>query len=259
MNPLPIRNYNAVDFPLAPRQIQGGPGGSIWFTRIFILPHTLVGLGAFFVWLFVWLWILFGTDTAGKVTGSKTSYSRKGGTTFSLQYQYDDGQQIRDGSDGVKNEIYQKFQGQKDTWPAVTVHHFELGPIHQAKLKESQSLWAVLGFLTLWMGFWNSVVGIFVYQIWVKPLQLRWLCRHGAATTGRVTGKRTRSGKSTTYYVSYVFTVPGYPEPIKKEMVVNKAGLWTSATQDQQITVLYSVNKPKRLNAVYEFSGYTVV
>ncbi len=257
MNTLLAKNYNLPGFPLPPRAVKGGPGASIWFTRLFLLPHTLVGISAFFVWIFVWLWILFGTDTPGKVTGSKTSYSRKGGTTFSLQYQYDDGQQIRNDSDSVKNEIYQEFQGKKETWPAVTVHHIELGPLHRAKLKESQSLWGLLGFLTLWMAFWNSIMSIFIYQLWVKPLQARWLCRHGWATSGTITGKRCRSGKSTTYYVSYTYKAPDSIEPFNREMVVLKSGIWSGIAENQKVTVLYSPNHPKR-STVYEFSGYTM-
>ncbi|HEX9047904.1 MAG TPA: hypothetical protein VF988_12845, partial [Verrucomicrobiae bacterium] len=45
--------------PPPPRRVRGGPGGGIWFGRIFMLPHTLIGIGAAGYLLFLLFLILF--------------------------------------------------------------------------------------------------------------------------------------------------------------------------------------------------------
>ncbi|HWX20321.1 MAG TPA: hypothetical protein VN578_10515 [Candidatus Binatia bacterium] len=46
--------------PPPPRRVRGNLGGTgqFWFVRIFMLPHTLIGIGAFGYLVFLILWVL---------------------------------------------------------------------------------------------------------------------------------------------------------------------------------------------------------
>lgn len=115
----------------------------------------------------------------------------------------------------------------------------------------------MIGFFTIWVVFWNSIMSVFVYMIWIKPVRLRLLYKYGEATFGTLAGKRVHTGKSSTYYVSYTFKHPVTGEMIRGETQVPNFGVWSTARQGQSVTVLYASNKPKR-NAIYELSGYRV-
>jgi hypothetical protein len=235
-----------------------GGWGEIWFGRIFTLPHTLVGIGALGYLIFLILWRFFGADLPGVVTGSEISHSPKGGTSYTLKYRYQVGEETKSGTDGVSRAVYERFQSKDEPNSRVIVHYFSIEPLKHAKLRESGSLWAEMGFLALWAGFWNFVVSFAVYQFWIKPLRRRRLYRHGEATSGTLIGKRVKSGKSTTYYVTYTFREPIRGEMIVAEMQVWDVGAWNCSGNGQPLIILYAPQNPNR-STVYEFGGYRVV
>ena len=83
-----------------------------------------------------------------------------------------------------------------------------------------------------------------------------------------MTSKRRRSGRRTTYYVSYRYAVADQltgdrspyrdttngGEEIVAEMTTGRKE-WEQATEGQQVTVLYWPRKPRR-SVVFEFGGY---
>ena len=250
-------NMSPQPLPPPPRRVRGQLGGSLWFTRIFILPHTLIGIGAIIYWLLLILSVLFGRDIPSTVTGTDISHSRKSGDHYSLIYQFPVGDVVKTNSGSVSQGIYQRYKIPNATNPPVTVHYFSLGIWDHAQLRESGSLWSMIGFLTLWAGFWNFVVGIFAYQIWIKPLRARWLYKHGETTSGTVLSKRVRTGKSSTYYVTYRFREPYSGQEFETEMQVWNKTTWITIRDGQTVTVLYAREKPKR-STVYECGGYQV-
>jgi hypothetical protein len=244
--------------PQPPRRVRGKLGGGLWFIRIFIMPHTLVGIGAAGYLVFLLLWRLFGADIPGTVTGTRVSHSSKHGDSYILNYQFQADGQTKSNSATVSYILYQDYPARSGNNPPVTVHYFSLGPLDHSTLRENGSLWSEIGFLALWAGFWNTVIGAFVYQCWVKPLRTRMLYKHGEAAAGTVLRKRTRTGKSTSYYVTYSFLDPYSGRSIETEMLVWNAVDWQPITEGQAVTVLFSRNNPKR-STVYECGGYRVV
>lgn len=250
-------NTSPQPLPPPPRHVRGKLGGGLWFTRIFILPHQLIGIGAIVYWLLLILSVLLGRDIPGTVTGTDISHSRKGGDHYSLIYRFTAGEVVKTNSGSVSYSLYQQYKIPNATNPPVTVHYFSIGVWDQARLRESGSSWGMIGFLTLWAGFWNFVVGIFTYQIWVKPLRARWLYKHGETTSGTVVSKRVQTGKSSTYYVTYKFREPYSGQEFESEMQAWNTAAWNTIQKDQAVTVLYSREKPKR-STVYECGGYQV-
>jgi hypothetical protein len=245
--------------PPPPRRVHGRLGGSLWFTRIFIMPHMLVGLGVAGYLVFLLLWRLFGVDYPATVVDAKISHSSKHGDRYILHYRFEAGGETRLGSDTVGWPVYQTYQNTSpgQTNPPVMVHYLGLGPLHHAALREAGSPWAEIGFLSLWAVFWNGVLSIFVYQIWVKPLRVRRLYQCGDFTAGKLLHKRVRTGKSSTYYVSYRFNDPFSGQVYESEIQVWKADDWQQAVEGQPVTVLFAHNNPQR-STVYEFGGYRI-
>jgi hypothetical protein len=232
---------------------------SIWFVRLFTLPHTIIGIVAFGYWALMVLWALFASDIPGVVTKSDVHNSSKGGTSYTLKYQFEAGGERKSGSSGVSQSVYERIRAADAEQPAVTVRYFKLGAFEHDELREARGAgWAEIGFLTLWVVFWNSIMSVFAYAIWIRPIRVRLLYKHGETTAGTLVGKRVRSGKNTSYYVSYEFRHPVTGEMLRAETQVPNGAAWNMAREGQDVTVLYALNNPKR-SAVYEFSGYGVI
>jgi hypothetical protein len=253
------RASNRIALPPPPRRIAGTTGGrgEVWFGRIFVLPHTLIGIGALGYLVFMVLWRLFGTDIPGVVTGTEISHSRKGKTTYLLKYRYEVAKVVKFGEAAVDPGVYERFQTHGESSTSVTVHYFALGPLDHARLREGGSLWTEVGLLTLWAGFWNTAIGLALYQLWVVPLKLRWLYKHGEASTGTLTAKRVATGRSSTYYVTYTFRERETGQLLQKETQVSNIPAWHQLEAGQPLTVLYAPGNPTR-SAVYELCGYRV-
>src|SRR4051794_36387760 len=65
--------------PPPPRAVRGGDGCGIWFVRIFILPHCLVGIWMPCECALLILAAMFYTTVDGKVTGAEVYHSAKSG------------------------------------------------------------------------------------------------------------------------------------------------------------------------------------
>ena len=230
-----------TDLPPPPRRVRGGPGLVIWFGRVFILPHTLVGLGTLVAVVVHLLWCLFGVETTGHVEGAHTG-SRKSGTTYWINYSYQGESGGLTGSSDVPQPLYQALSSPHGR--EVQVSHYEIGPVHLSGLVGVGTPLGRLGAFLFFAGFWNGIMSVFLYGLWVAPYRQKQLVALGAATSGRVVGKRTHQRKSVTYYVSYAFeTAAG--EAVQGEMTTSRAG-WLKAEDGQVVTVIYWPEKPSR-------------
>ena len=218
------------------------------------MPHTLVGIGATGYLLFLFLWALIGSDIPGVVTDTEITHSSKSGDHFILKYQYQVGAETKSGSGSVSQTVYERFKSRELT--NITVRYFSLGPQEHAALHESQKRWSSVGMTLLWVAFWDSVLSVFLYQLWIKPLRRRQLYKHGATTDGTVLNKRAKTGKNSTYYISYTFADPTTGQLITAETEVLVAD-YDRARISKPVTVLYAPANPKR-STIYEFGGYYV-
>jgi len=246
-----------LQLPPPPRRVRLESGGcGLWFGRIFILPHTLIGIGAIGYLLFLVLWALFGRNIPGVVNDTEVTHTSKGGESYRLKFEYQVNGRTKTGSDNVDEAVYQQFRSAEIS--NITVRYFGLGPLGHGERYDgnTEGRWALVGFMVLWAGFWNGIMSIFWYVLWIKPLRYRWLYKHGVTTTGTVAGKRTRSGKSTRYFISYTYRDPVSGQALNAEILVSGAA-WNQATAGEPVTVLYAPDKPKR-STIYEYGGYSV-
>lgn len=252
IDPLPTH------LPAPPRSVRGGPGFTIWFMRIFMLPHLLVGVYLLCQAVLIVLIVLFGTDLTGTVTKA-TPRTTKSGAKYELEYRYTvKGHEYTDARTAGESSYTPAPQssGAEGALGTVQLRHLGIRDFHQSILLENHSAWrSIPGPLAICL-FWNTIVSLFVAVVWVAPISRRLLVKYGEATAGTVVGRFTQSGKSTTYHVSLLFRHPQTGEFISCEMQVPTKELYDSAETGRKLTILFSPRKPKHAVA-YELSGYT--
>ncbi len=220
-----------------------------------------VGIGVLLFLALQIMWVFFAVEATGVVTKVKESQS-KGKTYYSITYMYGTPCEMRIDSANVEREDYVRFSGLlkgPEEARQVKLRYFHMvGPLHQARAIEYESAWGLVGFLVFFALFWNGVMSVFVYQMWVVPIRTRRLYEKGDVTTGRVTAKNTvRKGKGTAHRVAYTFTDPVTGEAVSGSVdaVLDR---FEQVKEGDAVTVLYRANKP-RVNTVYELGGYEVV
>lgn len=254
IEPLPTQ------LPAPPRSVRGGPGFGIWFIRIFILPHMMVGVVLICQSLLLVLTVLFGADLTGTVTKASTK-TTKSGATYTLDYRYTiKGHEYSDSNTVGEKTYAAATQSGVAAGAQGTVHLRYIGAVgfHHAMLVENHSAWASVASPLGICLFWNAILSVFVAIAWVVPINRRLLVKYGEATAGKVVDSWTKRGKSTTYYVRLHFRHPQTGEQISCEMQVPNKELYESAAVGRQLTILFSPRNPRRAIA-YELSGYTAV
>jgi hypothetical protein len=248
--------------PFPPRRVRANLRGAIglWFLRLFILPHTLIGIGLLVNVPWTLLWAVAHSKLPATVIRGEVHTSSKGGTSYKLYYRYRVGEHWLDGSDGVSQAVYQHYQApgasEQESRPA-TVRYFELGPFRKVHLVDAGApAKEVLTFLFI-ACFWNGILSVFLYLAYWLPWRTRHLCRWGQAAAGTITECYTRSGKSTRYYINYQFPDPVTGQQCSHGMEVSGRALWSKAARGAPVTVLYDPNRPKR-SLAYEFAPYRV-
>jgi hypothetical protein len=174
-----------------------------------------------------------------------------------IRYEFRVDREIKTHSSAVGLADFNRYQPYDDSKPRVTVRHLSFWLLEHTELRDHVRFWNPAGFFTIWVAFWDTAVGCVVYILWIKPFRIRWLYKHGDTTSGAVIGKRTQAGKTTTYFVDYVFNHPYTGEQLKGEVEAPNAATYDRVRIHQIVTVLYSPKKPKR-STVYELGGYEV-
>src|SRR4051812_6039602 len=80
---------DADHFPPPPRAVRArfpGAGCALWFPRLFILPHTVIGLWMIGHFSVVLLWLVAGSNVTGRIVDAKESTSSKGRKYYEIAY-----------------------------------------------------------------------------------------------------------------------------------------------------------------------------
>jgi hypothetical protein len=237
--------------PPPPRRVHRkfGTGCGINFLRLFILPHTLIGI-ALLAGVLVAAYIsTAGQPVTATIDKTDTYTSAKRRTSYRVYYHFTlDG--IRyDKRDTVPFDTYTRAHpGDSIAGRAGLVfnHAFFYGP---GPYGEPNPF-----LLAAFALFWNGIVGIFFYIAWIAPIRQRLLVKYGSAAPGVITGKRIWRGKKTHYRLSYTFT-PRSWDAQHGSCHVSRS-MFDAAQPDDPCTILYDPNQPKR-NLAYEFCDFT--
>ena len=255
-----------LDQPL-PRQVatHGGCtyGCGIWFFRLFILPHTLVGLFLIFkavASVVLSLGVLVaGTDVDGRIVRKIETKGKKDRVSYSAVYVYTVDQIEYEGTASLEADEYAAMrEGQAITvkvyWPGVEGGHWP-GFASYSPLEE-------VGGICFFALFWNGIVSIFVYMLYVLPWRLRQLVRWGQPTEGivRDVQQHMQKGKKV-IQVRYEYVVP--PDGHSPGGVISgkasASGPKAEALhQGSLVTVLYDPRRPKR-SLPYALSDFKAV
>jgi len=238
--------------PPPPRTVHRklGSGCGINFLRLFILPHTLIGI-ALLVAIPINLYIqTCGRPVTATVDKLDTHKSSKGKIYYRVHYHFTLDARRYDSQDSVPLDTWNRTHaGDAIAGRAASVFghalFFSAGPFG------GPSVLVLTGFAL----FWNSIVGVFFYIAWIAPIRQRLLVKYGAAAPGVVTGKHVIRGKNTRYKISYTFASRNFGKQ-SGSCTVSRS-MYDAAQADAPCTILYNSEKPRR-NLAYEFCDYRV-
>ena len=164
----------APPLPMAPRRvrIKRWRWLPLLFIRLFLLPHTLVGL--FLIGNVVrTAWVnCYGHDASAIYGGSRTTHSAKGGTHIYGWYTF--------AADGKthRGEMDLQEQESRSLRPldVIAVKYATFGGRLSSEVQlPGRGFWEKYGRGAMFAIFWNSGMAIFVYAMYVLPLRQRWL------------------------------------------------------------------------------------
>jgi hypothetical protein len=171
---------------------------------LFIMPHTLVGLGVLGLTLFMTLVTLFGSAVPATVTGRYSKDDSDGDTQHYLNYRYTASGAVHDKTAKVSYATYSTTT--EGTTLTVKVLPFlqEYPYLNIAGNKTTP-----LGFMWCFTLFWNGILAVFWWTLVLSPHLHRRLVRWGVPVIGRVLHKRIVKGSyGDSHYVRYEFMAP---------------------------------------------------
>lgn len=249
-------------FPAPPRNVHGWAGWGVWFGRLFLLPHVCIGAGLLLFLPFVIVWAGFGVQVTGHVVDGHISRSSKGSVSYKLDFVYDLNGVAYQDSQSVGQQAYHQLRPapRNDMAPMpVTILHFNIGPLRYAGILDARSRASVFWRAFFFALFWNAIVSLFVWLLWIVPQRKKWLFTHGQATLAAISTKRKqRNRNSTSYLVKIAFEHPATHARLEREVAVNSKKDWEKLEIGQIVTALCHPTNLKRV-AVAEFGPYQVI
>jgi hypothetical protein len=245
-----MRDTQQLTFPAPPRHIRRNlsAGCGIWFLRLFLLPHTLIGIGILLAGPARLSVYYFGAPVTAVVDRTEARRSSKHPNTF-YHYAYFhytiEGVRV----DSQETSTPQRKSGATFEGKAVRIAGLnEFIPVPSSIWRESLTLMGIAI-------FWNGILSLFLFGAWVLPLRERWLARHGEAASGNVTHYEFNRSKGKAYWLHYAFQLPDQTRYSDKAPV-------TAAQRDalppgSPLTILYNPRRPKQ-NLAYDVSDVTV-
>jgi hypothetical protein len=241
-----------------PRRIRrrsgAGAGCVIIFGRLFILPHTIIGIGLLCMIPLTFAKVFLGDVHQGRIVRTWTS-SGDDSTNYHLGYEYDADGVHRSGDRTCSRSKYNAIGDPRRTQLPIDVYSLNvLGWHTREALLPGESRWKRVGFYLLMALFWNGVVSVFVYMLWIAPWRVKQLYRWGLAVPGRIISKRTSSSDdSTTCYLDYEFIQPKLGRIQEKQSVSSER--FAAANEGQLVTVLCHPRK-RSPALIYEFGDF---
>lgn len=232
-----------------------GTGGRFLGMRLFILPHTLIGIGVLLFVIGEPVLIGLTPTTPGVVTDLSAHTGRKGGTTYRMDFDYSPtgtgGWAAHDRETITRNEYEILHPGDR-----VRVHTAGIGRFHYVTLSRSFGAYARSRFrIWVWAIFWNGVMSFILYPMWVRPIRHRKLVRIGRPVAGKITTRYVTRNKSTAYYVKYEFTTGDIPREQRQGRMSITRAQYDALTDGSAVTVLYDPDRPAH-HVIYECSGF---
>jgi hypothetical protein len=251
--------------PSAPRIVRRRYGCLGCLPKVFTLPHTLIGIGFLIYLIAEAACALIGRDVPGRLLDAHPA--PKSSRQYEIVVAYDHA-----GRQHQAKRVVGRFDNDRispagtalptspvapppDSLP-LRVHYLAVGPWHYAKVllgteRSFDDSWPFLFIVP----FWNGIVGVFVYQLYVRPWRERRLCRGGVMTAGRITHVVTTHGKGGHHKVQYAFRMEdGSPVGATMKVDGNRA---VSRVIGDPVRVLHYPGRAKP-SLIYDYCDYTI-
>ncbi len=220
-----------------------------WLVRLFILPHTLVGIGLTFFLLLVFALILFGSNTQGHVLEKSTS-KVKNGYAYHIHYQYEVDHLIHTKKETVSLPEYNALNEGSE----IQVKYLNFGfHVFGTMIRPQPHPWQQVGMVVFFTVFWNGIVMVFAWAIYIDPWIRKRLVQLGVTAEGKILSKDVVRRKTAVYQVQYEFR-PAFGPMRIGTMQVQQAD-WEQAEAGQQVTILHFANHP-RWSLIYRFADF---
>src|SRR5882672_1078386 len=180
-------------------------------------------------------------------------------TSYHIAYQYDADGMHRSGERTCSRKLYSAINdpARNQALQSVEIRTLNLlgRHIHESILPD-ESRWGRIGFYLLFAVFWNGILSVFVYVMWLAPWREKHLYRWGTAVPGRIASKHIKSGEDTSYYLDYEFIQPQFGVQRQKQSVTSDR--FNQANEGQLVTVLCYPHKTSP-TMIYEYGNFVCV
>jgi hypothetical protein len=255
-----------LDQPL-PRRVAAsegcGYGCGIWFVRLFILPHTLVGV--FLIFTAITRIVLAlgvfmaGTEVDGRIVRKIETKGKKESVYYSAEYVYTVDQVEYSDTVSLNSDQYAAMREGQPISVKVFVPGIEGG--HWPSVGGNSPLLDVAGTCVIAL-FWNGILSVFLYPLYYLPWRHRWMVRRGLPAAAIVRDVQRWTNKNTKMVKArYEYAVP--PDGHSPGGVFS--GKMTSSDKEGEtiqvgtiVTVLYSPRRPHR-SLVYRLALFKAV
>ena len=258
-------NAAIQSLPAPPRRVVSRSGASRfgrWFFRLFLLPHTLAGIIGLFAVPFLFLWAIAGTVVQAEIVDKRTGMRHVGKNNrvekryweYVYSYTFAGEEYRKSGAFGPAefNAMPTEPSQIAALHRVVPVRVFGIGRYHYAD-RASENPWKTVGLAVLFVAFWNTVVGLFFYGIWIAPFRERQLVANGLVRPGRVV--EILSGNKGTSRIVYEYQADG--RPFRHQVSgINNARLAAHPAGSPVTVLAYPFNEKRSL--IYELGNYQI-
>ena len=204
--------------------------------------------------------LAFGTDYQGAVVQKTERPGSKGKTYRTVGYEYMANGRLSTGQVSVNADEYQDVaEGDR-----ITVRALESAPDTDPwpGLPGSTPL-RNLGGKWFFALFWNGIMSVAVWFLYVRPWRIRRLVRLGQPTEGIVRAATVSINKgSKSYHVTCEYAAPGGDDLLTPTVFTRKMTSTQKSAADVKlgdlVTVLYDPRKPRR-RVIYTLTDYRAV
>jgi hypothetical protein len=254
----PIEPELTVPTPRRVRYRDRGTGCGLWFVRLFILPHTIIGAGALgaaltFTAMYLAVWLFGDEHPAGVVKRSEQRGSK--GMHHTIEYEYTVAGRPHAGRVSVNADQYRQIaEGDR-----FTVRALAAAPEARAWVRlPGQTPLLEVGAAWLVALFWNGVLSVFLWNVYLRPWRMRRLVRWGRPAPGIVRGQTVSTTKGTKlYHLTFEYAAAdeaGAAAVFTGKMASTQAAA-ASARAGDVVTVLYDRRKPGR-SLIYKYADF---
>jgi hypothetical protein len=245
MNAEPVAATSTPDPVRANRRVKrraGRPG--LWSALVVLfIPHVWVGIGLVGLAIGQLAFPLVAEPVTGHVL-SKEQHVVKGSPTWNVRITY--------ALHGEPGELYRRVSEAEyqhiAKGDAVELKAACILGLQHASPADAPNIPVMLLFAL----FWNSIVGMFVYSMALRPILNRWLVRHGASAAGTIT--RIDPPAKGTCKVFYSFVPEGAGVHVEGTCTINTS-IADTLRKGMPVTIFHLAARPM-FSVVYEASAW---